>query len=515
MNKKNLRHILQNADEAELERIASLTEMTDEKTRRRLQKAVQLRIQTTDHAPVEEEVYNAIPARRSFGTAFSAVAACLVIAGTAVGAIYLKHHAVPRLDPASQAGELPAMQETVQETEPETEQEQPAEFVTHTCLDYDMTDKMGVLGKMLNTVDFYRKVSGEFIRSESGMVNGGGVVTFEVDQDTWESYTKTVRGSLTQPAEDVLQGAAPDFAALMHCDESGGLRRYGKDACMYQLFENEDGAWYNPETNEARDPDEAPVKVEEVQQYWIQCYENNMQIDYPGPHRAVPGNAYDADECIAPMFFIDEYLFPDMDCEITGDITYIGRDCVVLKGNAARYEAEYLLYVDKATGFVLYFESRDSSGALLEWMRVAHIEFDEDAEAVPDALAGRSEWHQPEPTENPEGIPALWLAWGTNSHGQTYASCGQMPCDRSNYDQLPDLIRFGELRDEYGRIDKDNCFIKKTELFELFGDDPFVEMSRLMQEHEKTATAVPVAILNVYDIEGETVLYTVTYYDEP
>ena len=132
-----------------------------------------------------------------------------------------------------------------------------------------------------------------------------------------------------------------------------------------------------------------------------------------------------------------------------------------------------------------------------------------------EALAGREEWHAPEPTTNPEGIPELWLRWGTNSHGETYASAGQMRFDRSNYDQLPDLIRFGELYDEYGRLASDDCFVKKTELFELFGDDPDAEMTRLMQEHEKTATAVPVATLNVYDIEGETVLYTVTYYDEP
>ena len=186
----------------------------------------------------------------------------------------------------------------------------------------------------------------------------------------------------------------------------------------------------------------------------------------------------------------------------------------MLKGNAARYEAEYLLYVDKATGFVLYFESRGSSGELMEWMRVAHIEFDEDAEAVPDALAGRSEWHQPKPTENPEGIPALWLAWGTNSHGETYASAGQMHIDRSVYDQLPDLIRFGDVRDEYGRI-LDDTFVKKTELFEVFGDDPDAEMNRLMQAYNKTETAVPVATLHIYDIEGEKVLDTVTYYDEP
>ncbi len=512
MKKNQLRKILQHADEAEIERIASLTPMTDEQTRKRLQKAVLRRTKSTDFTPEAEETAPAKPVRRSFGTAFSAVAACLVIAGTAAGALYLRqHNAVPRLDPASQVSE-PATEQASAAELTESPTEAPAASAP---IDYDMTDKMGVLGKMLNTVDFYRKVSGEFVRNETGMVNGGGVVTFEVDQDAWESYTKTVRGSLTQPAEDVLQGAAPEFEALAFYDENGGLRRYGKDEHLYQLFENEDGAWYDPETDTARNPDEAPVKTEEVQQYWTQLYENNMQIDYPEPHRAVPGNAYDADECIAPMFFIDEYLFPDMDCEITGDITYIGRDCVVLKGNAARYEAEYLLYVDKATGCVLYFESRGSSGELMEWMRVVHIEFDEDAEAVPDALAGRSEWHQPEPTENPEGIPALWICWGTNSHGQTYASCGQMPCDRSNYDQLPDLIRFGELRDEYGRIDKDNCFIKKTELFELFGDDPFVEMSRLMQEYNKTETAVPVATLHIYDIEGEKVLDTVTYYDEP
>lgn len=510
MKKNQLRKILQHADEAGIERIASLTPMTDEQTRKRLQKAVLRRTKSTDFTPEAEEAAPAKPVRRSFGTAFSAVAACLVIAGTAAGALYLRqHNAVPRLDPASQVSE-PATEQASAAELTESPTEAPAASAP---IDYDMTDKMGVLGKMLNTVDFYRKVSGEFVRSESAMVNGGGVVTFEVDLDAWESYTKTVRGSLTQPAEDVLQGAAPEFEALAFYDENGGLRRYAKDDKVYLLSDTEQGACYQPEPGIARDADEGPVDPQEALDFSARLRAGEEQSSSPYVRVRSAANAFAADDCINPLEELYNLLFIS-DFDIAGNTAYLDRDCVVLEGEISQQDVTYRMYVDKATGCVLYREMRDSSGTLVDWMRVEQIAFDEDAAPVPDALAGRTEWTAPEPTEHPDDVPALWIAWGTNSHGQTYASCGQMHIDRTVYDQLPDLIRFGDVQDEYGRI-LDDTFVKKTELFEVFGDDPDAEMNRLMQAYNKTETAVPVATLHIYDIEGEKVLDTVTYYDEP
>ena len=103
-------------------------------------------------------------------------------------------------------------------------------------------------------------------------------------------------------------------------------------------------------------------------------------------------------------------------------------------------------------------------------------------------------------------IPLFWRSYGINNHGETYASAGGVHFDRTVYDQLPDLIRFSG---------KGEGYIRKTELFETFGDDPDAAMNDLMQDHDKTETAVEAASLNVYDKEGEQVLHVIKYYKEP
>ena len=111
----------------------------------------------------------------------------------------------------------------------------------------------------------------------------------------------------------------------------------------------------------------------------------------------------------------------------------------------------------------------------------------------------------PEPTKD---VPWFWLGYGVNSHGETYASAGQIHMERKVYDQLPDLIAFGGDTFKTG-------YVRKTELFEVLGDDPDDAMNHLMQDFNKTDTAVEAASLNVYDKEGEQVLHVIKYYKEP
>ncbi len=69
-----------------------------------------------------------------------------------------------------------------------------------------------------------------------------------------------------------------------------------------------------------------------------------------------------------------------------------------------------------------------------------------------------------------------------NSHGETYG-CAAVHMDRSTYDQLSDLIAFG------GGSCKEG-YVRKTELFEALGDDPDDAMNHLMQDFNKTDTAI-------------------------
>ena len=75
------------------------------------------------------------------------------------------------------------------------------------------------------------------------------------------------------------------------------------------------------------------------------------------------------------------------------------------------------------------------------------------------------------------------------------------------------MIRFG-WNDETG-IKLDDVFARKTELFELFGDDPDAMMSKLSQTEFKSAAATEFGTLYLYDKEGEPTPYSITYYTEP
>ena len=97
-------------------------------------------------------------------------------------------------------------------------------------------------------------------------------------------------------------------------------------------------------------------------------------------------------------------------------------------------------------------------------------------------------------------------SFSVNSHGETYG-CAGPHMNRITYDQLPDLIAFGGGSDVEG-------YVRKTELFETLGDDPDDARNHLMQDFNKTDTAVEAASLNVYDKEGEQVLHVIKYYKE-
>ncbi len=108
---------------------------------------------------------------------------------------------------------------------------------------------------------------------------------------------------------------------------------------------------------------------------------------------------------------------------------------------------------------------------------------------------------------NETDYPSFWNRCGVNSHGETYAGAGSVHMDRSTYDQLPDLIEFGG--------PSGTAYAKKTELFDVLGDDPDAAMCEWRQDFEKADGDVLAASLNLYDKEGETIITVVNFYKAP
>jgi hypothetical protein len=412
MKEKELQQLLQNADDQTVERMAELSPMADERAKRRMLHQIQRNCAVSEEwEPAEEDGGEVITARSGWFNVLTAAAACLAIAGTAVGGVYLSQRA-PALRPAQDAEVL-----TSTELPPETAEVQP---------------------ETANALPFAAYLDGRDL-------------CFEQMQYRTDNYGEPVAEPTTyRIAEDARREAVLKALSEISWEEMEGEPDPSRPlAAILRIGKWQDFgcAGIDPEASLLFDPAEQRVIWEEIT--YDPDADGNIfhiypmtQAQYAAIYEAATGKAFDPAEVIADL------------SEIIGD--------------TAPIEAE----TDTAL----------------------------DAEIS-------------EETVETQEVPWFWSDWGVNSRGDTYASAGQVNMNRTTYDELPDLIRFG-WNDETG-IKLDDVFARKTELFELFGDDPDAMMSKLSQTEFKSAAATEFGTLYLYDKEGEPTPYSITYYTEP
>lgn len=393
------------------------------------------------------------------------------------------------------------------ETEPteSEEPEEPTEPEIVSDLNYDMSAKEGIYNKMLNSIDFYDKVSGKYVHGE---YDDNRVEDFSVDLDTCDLYIKTSIVDINN-LEDTLNGMLVDA----ELQDSGpyACNEYIQ-YCDGELFYRIDGNYKDPEyreNNQAYERDSIPFNEDEIafMKEWFFERRNGNAISDDSNRLSRKSPLDEVTLGNIPFFRALCYLSDFDEWEITGEETFIGRDCVVLEGNITLFcEPDnfptFTMYVDKETGFVLKFIDTEA-GEIQQYCVYQEIFFDDDAEMVFLDLDQYETVEHPEPDDTT--IPKV------NSKGETYG-VALVRSIQENYDKLPDLIGVGFKGYEDIVGYKESVYIRKDEFLGTFIDGgKAFDMQVVLGNVSDTAVAVN---LNVYDHEGE-LLGTETLYSEP
>lgn len=520
MKKQKLKFVLKDADEKTIEEIARHP-VTDEPTKERI---YQESVKRSKIADVTEsavsETYHITETRHTSWMQYASMVACMaVIAGVAGMSIHMKKN-TPMTKELPTATEIAVETPQPEESEPENvpsemENDIPVEtiFVPQAPIEYDMTTKEGIYGKMLNSVDYFDKAFVAVIEMETAEENLITVMNLWADVTTGQSREYVERDNV------MYENDIPNLVALNHPptveeDEYyGHFTDYCDGSSVYAI--NPDEKTYRLSScSPISRRDDSPIDAEAVRQWFLETHqqENDGQQNYVRfeeteevifRHDATSSRV--GAKWLQPYSFA-MYALSDFDkWELGGKVDYIGRECIEIAGDAYGYNwypegSTFTAYIDEETGCLLRNVVYDADGNLVDWQVTMAISFDEEAEIEFPNLDEYTEIKN-EPIDMEE-----YYAYKTNSKGETYGIGGQYAFTWENYDKLPDLILF-----DYDKRNDVGYYQRKDEIFEMFPEDP--ERSTYRQEHNKLEGDIPIEV-NMYDCEGNFA-YTITYYHEP
>ena len=337
-----LRRLLHAADPEAL----SQYPMTDEATRRRIRDAV-LGEAEPEQKPVTVHRISRI---------VNAAAVFLLIAGITGGSIAAIQ--TLRRNPLPPAGQY------------SSDSTSAAESST------DLPDQMTVYDRMLNAQDHYDRASGSCGMSSTAGTDEVWKYDFAVDIPAVKSRVLWSSGTMPE------NGDFDDLEAVeTHDSFVTGGRKY---ICRHeQVYEADIGDYSRDE----------PLDAAAVRDCLLQAYENKTvpDTDLRLERNPVAGmNLF----CLAPQFYAIRFL-TDFDAwQITGEVEYIGRECLTIEGSITEFTemlysntyddltgGSFTMYVDKETGCLLNYSAYTKDGVLSEWLSVKSIAFDEQAEA--------------------------------------------------------------------------------------------------------------------------------------
>ncbi|MDE6785272.1 MAG: hypothetical protein K2J26_07895 [Ruminococcus sp.] len=430
-------------------------------------------------------------------------AAAAVVAGIG-GSIFALNGFGNVPEMATQLTDVSESSEQSEEVPEETTEEMPTEAPTEPEFvdnnSYDMSTKEGIYAKMINSFFNYDQISGKIVTNETYKEQVCAVTDFSFDLTTGKAHSYLSRVNYENSFEDIINGAAPIGEEDNWISKGaffGHLNLYCDGQYQYWLFGD---MTYNQAAEAEMHPRYGnPIqidKMKESDEIWQTAVEGDGLIseDYESPYAKTNTgiNSHLGSECAHPLespMFLHVYDFDTW--EIVGDIEYIGRDCVEISMDYNENTVHTKAYIDKETGCALY-ALETTYGEITDYLVTLEINFDEDAEPVPEI--DLSEYTMPEPISDEE-----YYAYKENSHGETYGCAPEHICT-DNADLLPDLISFG------------SGYIRTSELFEISNCES--RQNDLRQEENKLDTDVLICSLNIYNCEGEYI-DVCNYYGSP
>lgn len=372
-------------------------------------------------------------------------------------------------------------------TEAVTEQTNASDSSKTGVIEYDMSTKEGIFGKMINSIDFYDNVSGNLTIAYTD--NQYTVVDFQCEVLTGCSFSH----SAVYETQNICD--EPDTSSKLpeendnyeFCD---GIYNYDIKGSRYSI--NNDEPFQGGRDN-------SPIDSEALRAFLLYTGEDapeNTRILRDGANSSM------AADCITPANAACKLLADFESWDITGEIDYIGRNCISIAGVYETYSFD--MYVDKDTGCLLYCKTCDGD-YIDDYLEVTQISFDREAEPVKMidltqyiSMSGDSDlavkWEG-------DSLQDFTLDYKTNSSGQTYGSCGDIEISPENDELLPDFILFK------------GGYVLKEDIFKTFGSEE--QMNKYHREHNKIDGETAVISLNLYDCDGNSINSVLNFYGEP
>ncbi len=359
------------------------------------------------------------------------------------------------------------------------EEEPTEDFPEYT---YDMSTKEGIFAKMLNSKNFYDKVSGKYVTAYCSQITDKSFVnTYQYDVESGKSYSYLSCLNLTNSVDDVLSGSMPEGwegGKITH------LESYCDSEKIYSL--NIDGYQGVYWPGEDYIPPADTINVAQI----LESAENNPVVDIPQQNFGT--TTFSCNPNSLQLIVTCLSKFENWDFEPTS--TEYG-DAVLINGTTVHYErfdtpTTFSMTVDCATGLIISYTDYDNEGNLYDYLVTHDLKINENAEPVPEI----------DMNDYVEFNDNMKYEFRTNSSGKTYAEKTVFGISKSTREFLPDYLGFGD-----GYIDVD-------EFIETKGDMSVLEGGDYHQYYEPSETEELVYKLNLYDCEGNYI-FSVYYYE--
>lgn len=344
MKKLDLK-ILENADRQSVERLAELCPSAGEKERKKLWRKLESRCKDNSYAYSVQEVdaYK----RSRFSELLNMTTVCaavvLVITGSIFGLKQLK---------APDNTLSPSVEMTTAEP-------------TETVSDDKANEQTELVLKMLNSIDYYDKVSGRLV--EKGNGNTFNDVEFEVDLTTARSYSH-IRQCWTDSHESAINGELSSAEIIKDDNYTYDFIRYSDGNSVYTYnLSSKKKEYISPavkRTESEKIPDDERREGSSKNLWW--------------KWRTDPLNCEYASHSLFPQLIVSISLEDQDTWQIVGSQTYIGRECTSVSGKDGSFTA----LIDTQTGVLLKYVATDSNGEICDYICVKSIAFDDEADEV-------------------------------------------------------------------------------------------------------------------------------------
>ena len=331
--KNNINELLKNADDDTLNTLAERYPAAGNKEREKIYSMIIKKSGSLDsfqHADIVHgvDIYHRPKWRRTAAVAASLAAAVFGITGTFYT---LSQFSAPN---ESVSSEYHSSEETTKAATPEA----------------DTTTKEGIYQKMQSSVYYYDKVSGEMVLSTENSTESL-VVDFEADLERSLSFSNSEKIKINVDNTKYVSGNEQ----LTYCD---GTHIYHSDVLLKQ----------NEQIGFAAKRGEMPAANDDPTRY------------------ADVTNLPYVSAALIPRLSVLDLIDNSENWEISGNDTYLGRECTIITGDVKGDYADengilgYSLCVDNKTGVILKYFASDLSGEYQYVMLMRNIAFDDDVE---------------------------------------------------------------------------------------------------------------------------------------